>query len=209
MACYRGAIVNLNPEKRFTRKKWAILMIAALVVGGAYGFFSRPKRIDHARKAPAISAPQRQTASVGDNASDGLTDEVVGVRAPIKSRLPFVTVVDSRETPVEIMQHIGVTGLRVREVKIDTGVLVENESDERSLKLNPFDDIIISAVLYPSSQLDVNHSFLSGSIVGDPAGQIALAISGGVVSGTITTGRAKYRVVSSGKGTHYIVELKP
>jgi hypothetical protein len=207
--------VKFESKGRFVEKKWIVAgAVVALVIGVSYGLLQRPKKAAQARHQQRTAVPARTMASLPENeyTVSEIADPFAGerVKAPAKNRQVFAAVPSSVLSSPEIMNRVGIPGRRAREIKIDTGLLLENQEAEREIKLNLFDDAAVTAVFFPSSALEVNHAFLSGAVAGDPSGQIALAVSQqGHVSGTIATKKAKYRIVASGNGSHYIVELKP
>jgi hypothetical protein len=199
-------VIIETEKRRFGRKRiYALIGITLVCVASGVIYQVRRHHRAHARRIASVE----MTAGY----DDGLTISKQSSSPAQKSQqLVFIGLPQGAKLPEEILKEVtnrtGAIGRRAREIKIDTDLLLSQSSEERNLRLELFPDTTVTAILYPTSQLEVNEAFVSGAIQNDPKGQITLAISKGTVSGTIVTSKARYRIMTSGHGTHYLVDLE-
>ena len=98
--------------------------------------------------------------------------------------------------------------LRSRGVRVDLRQISAARRQRGPLKLNLFDDAVFEARVERVRPTRSGH-FLSGRIVGQPAGEMALVVSGSVVVGTVRTPQETYTIRSLGSGRHVVRQIDP
>ena len=104
--------------------------------------------------------------------------------------------------------------LRSRSARLDVSALsrardaaVAGRSDSAMLTLNLFDDAVLRAVVERVERLSSDGVLISGRVVGEPFGSLHLVVRGGLVTGSVRTLGASYRIGPGAAGLHLVGEV--
>ena len=108
---------------------------------------------------------------------------------------------------IDAQEHTGITARRARRVVFQPAILHLAKRKDAVLRLNLFDDLVLSGQFLPSSELHLNKGTYTGQIAGDPNGLFRIYVDGSAVSGTIEANGHAFQIVDAGYGEQYIIEL--
>lgn len=97
--------------------------------------------------------------------------------------------------------------VRIDLEQLDTVQARLDGSDHPRLRLNLFDDLVVTAVFDRTSPTRFGYS-LSGRIEGLPVGTVTLVVNDGVVAGRVRTGLSVYAIRNIGLDTHMVEEIE-
>jgi hypothetical protein len=101
----------------------------------------------------------------------------------------------------------GSNAIRARRATFDQGVFIRSvKTTARKVKLNLFDNYTVVAELRVPSVYSQNQGIYTGTIDGDPSGQVRLFVEGSKINGTIEAAGHSIRILEAGDGTHLIIE---
>ena len=100
--------------------------------------------------------------------------------------------------------------LRRRQVSIDTATLERlPTSRSTALRLNLFDDIVLTGIIERQTPTFSGGLALSGQLAGVPGGTVTLVVNGSVVAGSVRLPGATYRIRPDSTGRHTILQVDP
>ena len=100
--------------------------------------------------------------------------------------------------------------LRRRDVSVDIRKLARMPADgNTALKLNLFDDIVLTGIIDRRTPTYSGGFALSGRLAGVAGGSVTLVVNGSVVAGTVRIPGVNFRIRPAGAGRHVIIHVDP
>ena len=108
---------------------------------------------------------------------------------------------------IDAQERTGISAKRARLVVFQPSILHRAKRKDGELRLNLFDDMVLSGRFLPSSGFHLNKGMYTGQISDDPDSLFRLNVDGSAISGTIEAKGREFQIVDAGNGQQYIIEL--
>ena len=104
----------------------------------------------------------------------------------------------------------GLAAIRTREVALDFDRLAQaSVGGSPGLELNLFDDVTLTGIVERRTPTFSGGHALSGRLAGVEPGTMTLVVNGDVVTGSVRTPTATYRIRPADAGRHSVIQIDP